>query len=108
MRRASRKHKLMTKDIERRFAEQRAGPFARGDLFGEFPHQLVIEAVSAPVCDDPPAKRPSKKRQVAHQVGASYAVLTEDEKNLGVCLVDIGAGTTDIAVFHKIVLGLNR
>jgi cell division protein FtsA len=27
------------------------------------------------------------------------AVLTEDEKELGVCLVDIGGGTTDIAVF---------
>jgi hypothetical protein len=26
-------------------------------------------------------------------------VLTEDEKDLGVCLVDIGGGTTDIAVF---------
>jgi cell division protein FtsA len=27
------------------------------------------------------------------------AVLSEDEKDLGVCLVDIGGGTTDIAVF---------
>jgi len=26
-------------------------------------------------------------------------VLTEDEKELGVCLVDVGGGTTDIAVF---------
>jgi cell division protein FtsA len=32
-------------------------------------------------------------------LAASFAVLTEDEKDLGVCLVDIGAGTTDIAVF---------
>ncbi len=30
---------------------------------------------------------------------ASFAALSEDEKDLGVCLVDIGAGTTDIAVF---------
>ena len=30
---------------------------------------------------------------------SSYAVLREDEKELGVCLVDIGGGTTDIAVF---------
>jgi cell division protein FtsA len=29
------------------------------------------------------------------------AVLTEDEKELGVCLVDIGGGTTDIAVFKQ-------
>ena len=29
------------------------------------------------------------------------AVLSEDEKDLGVCLVDIGGGTTDIAVFTQ-------
>ena len=32
-------------------------------------------------------------------MASSYAVLNEDEKDLGVCLVDIGGGTTDIAVF---------
>ena len=32
-------------------------------------------------------------------LASSHAVLTEDERNLGVCIVDIGAGTTDIAVF---------
>lgn len=36
---------------------------------------------------------------ILEQLGSSYAVLTEDEKELGVCLVDIGGGTTDIAVF---------
>ena len=36
---------------------------------------------------------------VLEQLASSYAVLTEDEKDLGVCLVDIGGGTTDIAVF---------
>ena len=36
---------------------------------------------------------------VMQPLAASHAVLTDDEKNLGVCLVDIGAGTTDIAVF---------
>ncbi|WP_119342736.1 cell division protein FtsA [Facilibium subflavum] len=36
---------------------------------------------------------------VLEQLASSYAVLTDDEKELGVCLVDIGAGTTDIAVF---------
>jgi len=35
------------------------------------------------------------------QLASSYAVLTEDEKDLGVCLVDIGGGTTDIAVFTE-------
>ncbi|NKB38914.1 MAG: cell division protein FtsA [Gammaproteobacteria bacterium] len=36
---------------------------------------------------------------ILEQLASSYAVLTEDEKDLGVCLVDIGGGTTDIAVF---------
>jgi len=36
---------------------------------------------------------------IVEQLASSYAVLTEDDKELGVCLVDIGAGTTDIAVF---------
>ena len=36
---------------------------------------------------------------VLEQVASSYAVLTEDEKELGVCMVDIGGGTTDIAIF---------
>jgi len=35
---------------------------------------------------------------ILEQLASSYAVLTEDEKDLGVCLVDIGGGTTDIAV----------
>ncbi len=38
---------------------------------------------------------------VLEQWASSYAVLTEDEKELGVCLVDIGGGTTDIAVFSN-------
>lgn len=32
-------------------------------------------------------------------LASSYAVLTEDEKELGICVVDIGAGTMDISVF---------
>lgn len=36
---------------------------------------------------------------VLEQLASSYAVLTEDEKQLGVCMIDIGGGTTDIAVF---------
>lgn len=36
---------------------------------------------------------------ILEQLASSYAVLSDDEKELGVCLVDIGAGTTDIAVF---------
>jgi len=36
---------------------------------------------------------------ILEQIASSYAVLNEDEKELGVCLVDVGGGTTDIAVF---------
>jgi cell division protein FtsA len=36
---------------------------------------------------------------ILEQLASSYSVLGEDEKDLGVCLVDIGGGTTDIAVF---------
>lgn len=36
---------------------------------------------------------------ILEQLASSYSVLTEDEKDLGVCIVDIGGGTTDIAVF---------
>jgi cell division protein FtsA len=36
---------------------------------------------------------------ILEQLASSASVLTDDEKELGVCLVDIGGGTTDIAVF---------
>jgi cell division protein FtsA len=36
---------------------------------------------------------------VLQPLASAMAVLSEDEKELGVCLVDIGGGTTDIAVF---------
>lgn len=36
---------------------------------------------------------------ILEQLASSHAVLTEDEKDLGVCLIDIGGGTTDIAIF---------
>ncbi len=38
---------------------------------------------------------------ILEQLSSSYAVLSDDEKELGVCLVDIGGGTTDIAVFAE-------
>jgi cell division protein FtsA len=38
---------------------------------------------------------------ILEQLASSYAVLTDDEKELGVCMVDIGGGTTDIAVFTE-------
>lgn len=36
---------------------------------------------------------------ILEQLASSYAVLTDDEKELGVCVVDIGGGTTDVAIF---------
>ena len=38
---------------------------------------------------------------ILEQLASSHAVLTDDEKELGVCLVDIGGGTTDIAIFYE-------
>ncbi len=49
---------------------------------------------------------------VLQPLASSLAVLSDDEKELGVCLVDIGGGTTDIALFangaiaHTSVLSL--
>ena len=49
---------------------------------------------------------------VLQPLASSEAVLTEEEKELGVCLVDIGGGTTDIAIFqngaivHTVVIAL--
>ncbi len=38
---------------------------------------------------------------ILQPLASAKAVLTEDEKDLGVCLVDIGGGTADIAVFSQ-------
>ncbi|MET1254043.1 cell division protein FtsA [Aliikangiella maris] len=38
---------------------------------------------------------------ILEQLASSYSVLTDDEKELGVCIVDIGGGTTDIAIFTE-------
>ena len=38
---------------------------------------------------------------VIEQLAASESVLTADERELGVALVDIGGGTTDLAIFER-------
>lgn len=38
---------------------------------------------------------------VLEQLASCNSVLTDDEKDLGVCLIDIGGGTTDIAIFAE-------
>jgi len=40
-------------------------------------------------------------KYVLEQLASSYSILSDDEKELGVCLVDIGGGTTDIAIFNS-------
>ena len=43
----------------------------------------------------------SVKGYVLEQLASSHSILSDDEKDLGVCLVDIGGGTTDIAIFNS-------
>ena len=39
------------------------------------------------------------KDVILQPLASSIAVLNDDEKELGICLMDIGGGTTDLAVF---------
>ena len=41
----------------------------------------------------------SVQNYILEQLASSYSVLSEDEKKLGVCLVDLGGGTSDVAIF---------
>ena len=41
------------------------------------------------------------KDMVLEPVASGMAVLTPDERELGVCMIDIGGGTTDIAIYTK-------
>jgi len=38
---------------------------------------------------------------ILEQLASSHSVLSDDEKELGICLIDIGGGTTDIAIFTE-------
>jgi cell division protein FtsA len=38
---------------------------------------------------------------VLEPIASSRAVLTEDEKEMGVCLIDVGGGTSDVALFFQ-------
>ena len=38
---------------------------------------------------------------VLEQFASSQSVLSDDEKELGICMIDIGGGTTDIAIFTQ-------
>jgi cell division protein FtsA len=41
---------------------------------------------------------------ILEPLASSLAVLSDEEKEAGVCLIDIGGGTTDIAVFHDNII----
>ena len=41
------------------------------------------------------------RHMVIEQLAAAEAVLTDDEKELGVALIDIGGGTADVAIFER-------
>ncbi|MFY0625607.1 MAG: cell division protein FtsA [Reichenbachiella sp.] len=41
---------------------------------------------------------------VLEPLSSSLSVLSDEEKEAGVCLVDIGGGTTDIAIFHENII----
>ncbi|MGB3181179.1 MAG: cell division protein FtsA [Cyclobacteriaceae bacterium] len=41
---------------------------------------------------------------ILEPLASSLAVLSEEEKEAGICLVDIGGGTTDIAIFHENII----
>ena len=46
----------------------------------------------------------SCKDLVLEPMASSFAVLEESERELGVCMIDLGGGTTDIAVFEDSVI----
>ena len=41
---------------------------------------------------------------ILEPLASSLAVLSDEEKEAGVCLIDIGGGTTDIAIFHENII----
>jgi cell division protein FtsA len=41
---------------------------------------------------------------ILEPLASSLAVLSEDEKQAGICLIDIGGGTTDIAIFYDSII----
>ncbi len=41
---------------------------------------------------------------ILEPLASSLSVLSDEEKEAGVCLVDIGGGTTDVAIFHENII----
>jgi len=46
----------------------------------------------------------TSKQLILEPLASSLSVLSEEEKEAGVCLIDIGGGTTDIAIFYENII----
>jgi len=46
----------------------------------------------------------TSKQLILEPLASSLAVLSDEEKEAGVCLVDIGGGTTDVAIFYENII----
>jgi len=44
------------------------------------------------------------ENMILEPLASSLAVLSDEEKEAGVCIIDIGGGTTDIAIFHENII----
>jgi cell division protein FtsA len=73
-------------------------------LAGQF---LIVHA------DTPPTRhvytcfnhaRLEVKDLIAQPIASAYSTLTDEEREAGVCLVDVGAGTTDVAIYSDGIL----
>lgn len=122
-------HEITIEDIDRLKADIRSVPFPQDrKILHIIPEEYIIDGHTG--FDDPIGITGTKLEALSHVVLASIAalnnikrsveragfvvkdymlqpiasslsVLEENEKDLGVCLIDIGGGTTDIAVFHN-------
>jgi cell division protein FtsA len=90
-------------DVDRVLDAARAVPVAADQkILHVLPQEYVIDnqdGIRQPIGMSRVRMELTVDELIMQPLAASYSVLTDDEKDLGVCLVDIGAGTTDIAVF---------
>lgn len=64
----------------------------------------VAAAINVRKCLERASGGLQREQILLSPLASGMAVLTEDEKRAGVALVDIGGGTTDIAIYHRNVL----
>ncbi len=82
-----------------KYVKQPVGMFGKR-LEGNF-HIVVGEQIAAKYIKKSIERAGLKvKGLILEPLASSSAVITEDEKEVGIAMVDIGGGTTDIAIFH--------